>query len=76
MARRQRLVAIIVDGMKHGMAAVRVVSKPLPEDARYVGATFDPDSLTAHLIVEAESFDDVREYDMIPVHAPPTFEGR
>lgn len=59
MTRRLRRVPItpdlLVEMMKHGMEAIAVVEHALPEDARYVGSTFDPWAVAVSLLVESRS---------------------
>ena len=71
-SRRLRRVPItpefLIDIMKHGTDGVEIVENPLPEDARFVGSSFDPFSLTSLLFVSSESFDEVTENAQVPEH--------
>jgi hypothetical protein len=58
----------LVDIMKHGWAAAVVVSNRLPDDAMYVGATWDPTAACVWLLVSSAEFDEVQAHAVIPVH--------
>jgi hypothetical protein len=63
-----------VDVMKSGWSAAAVVSNRLPDDATYVGATWDPTSACVWLLVTSAEFDEVQEHAVIPVHPPVVFQ--
>lgn len=70
--RRLRRVAVtgefLVDIMKNGLSSVVVVEDGLPPDATYIGSVFDPESLVVQLLVQSESFSEVKESDIVPEH--------
>jgi len=67
---------IFIEFMKHGGDAVSVVQHELPDDAEYVGASFDPLRLSVWLFVSSREFEEVAEHDPVPEHPAPVFQKR
>ena len=61
----------LVDIMKHGLAAARIVKHPLPADTVFLGA-FSRDGLI-WLVVGSESFDPVEPDTAVPELPTPVF---
>lgn len=52
------------------MPACEVSANPLPQDARYIGCTFDPLSMCVWIFLESPSFDPVEDNQIVPEHGP------
>jgi hypothetical protein len=78
LTRRLRRVGVtgefFVDVMKCGWPAAVVVENRLPDDATYVGATWDPIEACVWLLVTSAEFDEVPQQAVIPVHPPVMFQ--
>lgn len=75
--RRLRRVLVtpefLVEMMKHGTPAVTLEAHALPDDAAYVGCTFDPNRLGVWIFVASPSFDEVAPNGIVPEHPAPVF---
>lgn len=63
---------IILEIFKHNVSSVRIIKDTIPEDADFVRAfTNDPTGWgNIGLIIESDSFDDVKEGEQIPILDP------
>jgi hypothetical protein len=67
---------LFVEFCKHGADKVTVAENRIPEDAKFVRA-FTEDSTgwgVVSLVLESESFEDLKQGDRIPVLPDPIFE--
>jgi hypothetical protein len=55
---------VLIEMMKHGMDACRIVENGLPPDAKFVSVHIDHDMIW--IIVQSDSFEYIGPTDMIP----------
>lgn len=61
---------------QHGTEKVRIIENSLPEDTKFI-RSFTNDTSgwgSISLVIESESFEDLKEGDIIPSIPSPTFE--
>lgn len=80
MTRKIRRFAVspfmFVEISKHGLAAAQVVQNPLPEDAQYSHTAYDLAHDQFYVFVTSESFEDVDEGAIVPVHPDIVFHSK
>lgn len=62
---------------KRGFHHVQVVANDLPQDTKYIRSFVDGDTSgwgRIGIVIESESFDELKEGDVIPVLLEPVFE--
>jgi len=67
---------IFIELCKHGWDKTRIIKNALPEDAKYVRAHTDDKSGwgAVYIVIESETFDELKEGDLIPLLPHPMFE--
>lgn len=70
MRRLQRIAVspeFLVEVMKNGLDRVVIVGNPLPPDARYLYATFEPMAAAVWLFVESTTFAEIGDGERVPI---------
>lgn len=67
---------IFIDMCKYGFDKIRIVKDSLPDDAKFIRAHVDDVTGWGNisLVIESESFDELKDGDLIPIIPYPTFE--
>jgi len=67
---------ILVDICKYGTEKVKIIKDAIPKDCKYIRAFTNDQSGQGNigLVIESESFSELKEGDIIPIILSPTFE--
>lgn len=66
-----------IEACKNGINKVKVIENTIPKDAKFIRSFTD--DLTGWgrigIVIESESFEELKDGDVIPIHPDPQFEN-